>query len=174
MSEIRQTWKARLGVSVAMLTLAFLGLVVTDVKSTGGWDYWKWIIPIYALLALWLSWYIKRQKETLSPITLGHELLHWFGLIATVFLVSMFVKQGIVSRYAAGLFDLSLLALGVFMAGIYIEWTFLATGLVLGVMAFLSSFIVQYLFAFIIPLLIAGAIITALTLWISHRKTNTL
>ncbi len=152
-------WKARLGVGLVMLILAFIGIVITDVYATGGWDYWRWVIPIYAVLALWLSWYVKRQTQTISPITLGHELLHWIGVILAVFLVTLYVDLGTVSRFAAGIFNLTILALGVFLAGIYIERTFLLIGTVLGVFAGLSAFIVQYLYAFLVPILIASAII---------------
>ena len=165
-------WKARLGVGLVMLVLAFLGMVVTEISGTGGWDYWRWIVPIYAALALWLSWYVKRQMQTVSPITLGHELLHWAGVLLAVFLVSFFVHLGTVSKFAAGIFNLTLLALGVFLAGIYIERTFLLIGTVLGAFAALSAFTLQYLYAFTIPILIAGAIIAAIMVWISHKQNN--
>ena len=70
-------WKARLSVGIIMLALAFLGMIVTDVRTVGGWDYWKWMVPVYAILALWLSWYVKRKQQTVSPITIWHEVLHW-------------------------------------------------------------------------------------------------
>ena len=91
--KTKHPWAARLGVATSMLALAFLGVILTDIKSSGGWEYWKWTVPIYALLAIWLSWYIRRTKETVSPITLGHELLHWAGLLAAVYLVSVYVNM---------------------------------------------------------------------------------
>ena len=68
----KHPWGARLSVGVAMLILAFLGIILTDLRTEGGWGYWKWTVPIYALMALWLSWYERRTKEALSPITLMH------------------------------------------------------------------------------------------------------
>lgn len=168
--EPKHPWQARLGVAIAMLLLAFLGMIVTDIRSTGGWDYWRWVIPIYALLALWLSWYIQRQTQEIRPITLWHELLHWVGLMLAVFMVSYYVHLGTVSRFTAGIFDLTLLSLAIFLAGIYIEKTFLLIGVILGLFALLSVFVVQYLYALMIPLVIAGGIIVAVMVWISHRK----
>ncbi|HSX14084.1 MAG TPA: hypothetical protein VLE96_06680 [Chlamydiales bacterium] len=170
--ETRHPWRARLIVGILMLFLAFLGMVITDIFKTGGWDYWKWVVGIYALLALWLSWYIRRNQEILSPITLGHELMHWIGVVATVFIVSYFVSIGIVSRYVAGIFDLTLLSLGVFLAGIYIESTFILVGIVLGLLALFSAFVTEYLYAVIIPILIGGAIVIAIMIWLSHQKTK--
>lgn len=166
----KHPWKARFIVSAIMLLLAFLGMVVTDVRSKGGWDYWKWVVPVYALLALWLSWYVRRQKETISPITLGHEVAHWAGVVASVFLVSFLVHLGTISRFIAGIFDLTLLSLGVFLAGIYIEVTFIFVGIVLGVLAAMSAFVIQYLYAIILPIIIGGIIVVAIVVFLSHKK----
>ncbi len=170
MSEIKHPWKARLSVGIIMLLLAFLGMVVTDVRSKGGWDYWKWAVPVYAILALWLSWYMRKQRQVITPITLGHEVLHWLGVIAAVFAVSFFVHLGIISRFIAGIFDLTLLSLGIFIAGIYIESTFLWIGIVLGLFSCLSAMVVQYLYAILIPLMVGGVAVLGIILWISHRK----
>lgn len=172
MNQPKYPWKARLIVALLMLLLAFLGMVVTDVRSTGGWDYWKKIVPVYAVLALWLSWYVKRKTQTISPIMLWHELLHWFGLIAAVYLISYYVHLGIMSRFIAGLFQLTLLSLGVFLAGIYIEATFLFIGIMLGLFALLAAVVVEYLYAFIIPLLILSAGLIVLIVLIARKKSK--
>lgn len=169
----RHPWEARLIVGAIMVILAFFGMVVTDVHSGGGWSYWKWVVPVYALLALWLSWYMRRQqKDVVSPITLGHELLHWVGVIAAVFLVSFFVKLGLASSFLAGIFHLTILSLGVFLAGIYIESTFLFIGLVLGAVAMMSAVVVQYLYAIIVPFAIGSLIILGLIIWMSHQDVT--
>lgn len=168
----KHPWQARLGVALAMLILAFIGMVVTDLNQTGGWDYWKWVIPIYAILALWLSWYTRKRSDALRPVTIWHELLHWTGLILAVVIVSYLQHLGTISRFAAGLFDLVLLSLAVFLAGIYIEATFFVIGIALGLLALFSGFILQYLWSFVLPILVAAAIVVGLTIWISHRKKN--
>ncbi len=163
-------WIARLGVTAIMLLLAFVGMVVTHVKATGGWDYWKWVGVVYALLALWLSWYMKRQTQTVAPFTILHEVVHWVGVIGSIFVVGTYVEIGIISRYAAGLFDLTLLSLGIFLAGIYIEKTFIAIGLVLALLAIFTAFINQYLYLLMIPLILLSAIAIGISIWHSHKK----
>ncbi len=165
-------WRARLAVGLIMLILAFIGLVVTDVKSTGGWDYWLWVVPAYAVLALWLSWYLRRHSHSLSLVSIWHELLHWLVLGAFVILVSVFVQQGIVGRLIAALFVLTLLAQAVFLAGVYIDTTFLAIGAVLGLFALLVSTTAEYLYAFSIPLLFVGGGILAWFVWRAHKKVS--
>lgn len=162
-------WKARFGVGATMLILAFLGMVVTDVRTTGGWDYWKWMVLVYAVMALWLSWDVRRQMDAINPITIWHEALHWVGLISAIFLVSYLVGLGVISRFIAGIFHLILLSLGVFLAGIYIEWIFLLVGIILGFFAILAAVLVEYLYAFLIPVVLGGIAIMGISLWISHK-----
>lgn len=166
----RHPWKARLSVGITMLVLAFLGMVVTGARTEGGWDYWKWVVPIYALLALWLSWYVHREQQTIRPITLWHEALHWLGLICAIFLVSHLVKLGTISRFIAGIFHLILLSLSVFLAGIYIESIFLLIGVILAIFALLTSILVEYMYSLVVPIILAGILITALSIWISHKN----
>lgn len=165
-------WKARLIVGFIMLALAFFGVVMTDIQTTGGWNYWKWIVPIFAILSLWLSWYVKRQKQIVSPIKIWHELLHWLGLILAIFLVSYLADIGTISRFVAGIFHLILLSLTVFIAGIYIETIFIFVGIVLGIFALLTAVFIQYLYAIAIPVIIGAVIVIVLSVWLSHRSFN--
>lgn len=154
-----------------MLAFAFVGMIITDVHRQGGWDYWKWVVPIYAALALWLSWYVKRQTQTISPITIWHEVLHWIGLMAAIFLVSYLVSLGTFSRFIAGIVHLILLGLALFIAGIYIESTFILIGIILGIFALITAAFIQYMYAIVIPIMIAGAIIAGLSIWAAHKKS---
>jgi hypothetical protein len=165
--------KARFAVGIIMLVLAFFGMVVTDVYKGGSWDYWKWVVPIYAILALGLSIYVKKAKETYSPKTLFHEALHWAGLIGSIFLTSHFSALGLMSRFEVGLVHLVLVALAVFTAGIYIEPIFLFIGLCIGGFAFLAAAFVEYIYAVAVPVLIGCAILFGIWVWLSHRKGPT-
>lgn len=161
---------ARMTVGAVMLIMAFIGMIITDVRSAGGWNYWKWTVGIYALLALWLSWYVKRQTQTVAPFTILHEVLHWAGVIGAVFTVSLYVKMGLMSRFAAALFDLNLMALGIFLAGVYIETSFLIIGLALFAMALSTGFLNMYLYALLIPITIVAALAIWLLVWRAHKK----
>ena len=168
----KHPWMARLVIGISMLIIAFLGLIVTDIRKTGGWLYWRWSIPFIAVLALWLSWYLRRQKSSLSAVALWHEVLHWIGLIASVIIVSIFVQIGIVGRFEAALCTLTLLALAVYLAGIYIETTFLYVGIVLGLFTLGIAFIAEYLYAVAIPLLLIGGGIIVWLIWHTRRKST--
>ena len=164
-------WKARLGVGILMLVLAFIGMVLTDTRAQGGWGYWKWIVPVYALLALWLSWYVKWQQQTVRAITIGHEVLHWVGLILSIFMVSYLVHLGTISRFIAGIFQRILLSLSVFLAGIYIESTFIVVGVVLAIFALLTALLVQYIYV-VVSVVVAAILIAGAWIWISHKRSK--
>jgi hypothetical protein len=167
MTQPAHPWGARLGVALAMLSLAFLGLILTDVELTGGWNYWKWTVPVYGLMALWLSWYLRRKKSSFSLVTLWHEVLHWFSLIVFVYLISIFLHIGIFSRLLAGLCVVTLLAQSVFLAGLYIERSFLAIGILLGLFAAFAAFLQEYLYALSIPIILVAVGAIA---WAIHRS----
>ena len=168
----KHPWWARLGVAIVMLTLAFLGIILTDLRESGGWEYWKWTVPVYAAMALWLSWYERRRKETVSPITLWHEALHWLGLFFAIVLIEVYVHMGLLSRSVASLVALTLLSLTIFTVGIYIESTFLLIGIILGIFAAVVAIAIKFLYAFTIPALIIGIIAIAFMIWNSNRKQN--
>lgn len=166
----KHPWMARLVIGIAMLALAFIGIILTNLRTEGGWEYWKWIVPIYAVMSLWLSWYERRSKDTINPITLWHEALHWFGLFAVIVLLEIYVHMGILSRAAASLFTLTLLSLTVFTLGVYLEKTFILIGIVLGIFAAIVAIAIKYLYAFTIPLLLIGVGAIGYAIWRSTKK----
>lgn len=166
----KHLWKAKILVSVLMLMLAFLGLIISDLHLDGGWIYWKWIVFAYALLALGLSFYTRKSEQKMSAVTIAHELFHWLGVIFAVFAVTFLVNHGVISRFDAGIFDLILLSLGVFLAGVYIEHTFFVVGITLSLMAIVTGLLVQYMYAIIIPLLLVSFFIIVFVVWHKHRN----
>jgi hypothetical protein len=168
----KHSWWARLFVAAAMLILAFIGIVATDLIQTGGWEYWKWCIPIFALMALWLSWHERRSKTTGGPITLWHELLHWLGLFAVILLIEIYVEMGLMSRSVASLTALTVLSQTIFTIGIYLESTFILVGIILGIFAAVVAVAIKFLYAFTIPILILGIGILGIMIFRSRKQIN--
>lgn len=165
-------WKVRLTVAIIMLVLAFIGIIFTNIFSTGAWGYWKTIVPIYALMALWLSWFMRRDQTVVKPITIWHEVLHWVGLFGTILLVELYIESGLLSRTLASLFALTLLSLTVFTIGIYVESTFILIGIILALFATIVAVAIEYLYAFTIPALVIGIGVIVYMIWYSHRKSS--
>jgi len=162
----KHPFKARLVVGITMLILAFLGVIVTDVWKNGSWDYWRVMSPVFAILSLWLSWYTRKIGKSFSSVTIWHEVAQWVGLIGAVYLVSAFVHIGLISPFEASLQVLVMLALTVFVNGIYTEHSFIIIGILLGLLTGVIALINQYLFAIMVPLVVVGI---AAIFWIIHR-----
>jgi len=160
-------WKMRLLIGIIMLGLAFVGLIASDLRQNGAWNYWRIMVPIYALLCLFLSWYLRKRKHAVSPVTVWHELVQWAGLALSVYLVSIFVKIGLLGRFEAGLVVLTLLSLTIFIAGIYVETTFILIGVLLGLFAAGAALLAAYLYTVMLPLTLVVAV---LLVWASRRK----
>ncbi|MBF5059942.1 hypothetical protein [Candidatus Neptunochlamydia vexilliferae] len=167
LKERHHHWQIRLIVAIVMLTLSFVGLIVSDLWRDGAWLYWRVMVGIFALLSLFLSWYLRHKKQILSPATIWHELVQWFGLILAVYLVAIFVNTGLIGRFEAGLVALTLLALNTFITGIYVEGTFLVIGLLLGLFAAGAALLAEYLYTVMLPITIAVGV---LLVWIVRKK----
>lgn len=163
-------WKTRLISSLILIVLAFLGLILTDVEKDGGWFYWRFITPFYAVVSLYLSWYLRTKKHAVHMTTIWKDIFHWVGLILSVYLVSRFVSIGIMGRFEAGLIVLSMLALTTFLAGIYIEITFVVIGLLLGFFAYGIAFLDQYLYAIMVPLIVFVVVFIFILIYHKKRK----
>lgn len=157
--ERAHPWRMRFIVGLIMIILSLVGLIVSTLRQDGAWNYWRIMVPVYAIICLFLSWYLRKKEESLSPVKIWHEVLHWFGLLLAVYLVSLFVEQGLIERFGGSLAVLTLLAFGLFAAGVYIEITFMLIGALLGLFSIGAGVIAEYLYTVMIPLAIIAAVI---------------
>ncbi|MCB1115267.1 MAG: hypothetical protein KDK71_02260, partial [Chlamydiia bacterium] len=160
-------WKMRLFVAIVMLGLSFIGLIISDIRVNGAWNYWRVMVPIFAFLCLFLSWYLRRKQKILTATTIWHELVQWFGLALAVYLISVFVNVGLIGRFEAGLIVLTMLALNTFTVGIYIEPTFFVIGILLGLFAAGAALLAAYIYTIMLPLTIGVAV---LLVWLARKR----
>lgn len=160
-------WKMRLFIAIMMLGLSFIGLIVSDLRANGAWNYWRIMVPIFAILSLFLSWYLRWKQKIITPTTIWHELVQWVGLALGVYLVNAFVNVGLLGRFEAGLVVLTMLALNTFIAGIYIERTFFVIGLLLGLFAAAAALLAAYIYTIMLPVTIGVAIFL---IWLARKR----
>lgn len=165
----KNVWRIRFIVGFLMLTIAFVGMVFTNISSQGGWIYWRTMTPIYALLCIGLSLYLRHMKLSDTLVTVWHEIWHWFGLLLAVFVLSKLVDMGFMNHLQAGVQVLLLLALATFLAGVYIDSTFIITGILLGLMIWMVGFLNLYLYAFAL----LGIIVFALVFYVVTKLKKT-
>lgn len=156
-SELQQSpplypWKARFIVGTLIITLSFFGLVLTDLWQKTSWIYWRSTAVASALLCLWLSWHLRNQFHSFSFTSLIREVFLWLAFIGSVFLLSFFVKVGVMGTFAAELSIVTLLAFTLLVAGIYIEPSLLVTGVVLALFALGAAYLHLYLYTILLPI----------------------
>lgn len=163
-------WKVRIFVNLFILLLAFIALILVNFHAKSSWAYMRFMAIADAVISLFLFWYLNRGKHIVNRTTIWHQLLHWVGILASVYMVAIFVHSGIIGSNQAGIIVLTMLALGIFLAGVYTEPTFLLIGITLGIFAIGAAYIESYLSVFMLPvLLVSGAIIFAFYLHSKHK-----
>ncbi len=171
-SHLNRLWKARLFVCFIMLALAFIGLIIMDLHSSGYWVYSRIMALSYAILSIWLFWYCHRGEHKIHTSTFWHQLLHWLGLMLAIYITSLFVDSGVMGSVQAGLVTLILLALAVFLAGVYTSAAFMFIGVTLMVFAGAASYVEAYLSVMMIPLFLVVAGIVYLIMLYEKRKAK--
>ncbi len=164
-------WKARLVVSLIMLILALVSLLIIEIHRAY-WIFVSIMSGVDALLAIWLVWYVQRNEASPFPGNLWHMILHWIGLVATLYLIALFVERGVISQTEAALFALILLALTLYLAGIYTDTTFMLIGITLAIMAGGSILIKSYLLFVMVPVMIIVAFIILVMVTRDHQKQS--
>jgi hypothetical protein len=163
-------WKARLFTALFMIVLSFTGLIVTEIKQDGAWYYWRGLCIVFALLSISLHLFL-RAKESVSYFgTIWQEVFHWLGLLFSVAIISVMVEVGIIGRFVSSIAVLLLLALTTFLAGIYMDITFVFVGVFLGLFALGLAIVSIYLYPIVIPLTVIGVFILWLFLKRKHKS----
>lgn len=165
-------WKARFIVGLIMIILSFVGLVLSDIWQNGAWNYWRVVAPVFAIMCIWLSWYLRKKQHSFSFTKLWHEILHWVALAMAVFLFSLFVGTGLMGRFEAGLAVLTVLALTLFIGGIYIEPSFMLIGIVLGLFAAGAAYMAAYLYSVMLPVTLVAVGILFLFVYFKRKKRH--
>jgi len=170
--DIHKRWKARLIVCLSMLVLAFVGLIIMNLHAKTYWFYSRIMAALYAILSIWLFWYLNRGQHKVTRSTIWHQLLHWIGLLFAIYLISIFVSTGVMGTTQAGLVTLTLLALTIFLAGVYTDISFILIGITLAIFAACAALIEAYLSVFMIPVILISAFIIFLIIHHEKRKAE--
>ena len=130
---------------VGLVSLAALGVGVTNYSPLWGFWYWAAMIPIFGFAAGYSSWArVRARGETVTGL-LRRQTLHWLGLLAAVALVYLLTQTGRMASQDAGLVALLCLALTTFLAGIHADWRISLVGGMLGGVVLALAVVEQFL-----------------------------
>ena len=137
-------WKTQFYVLCGMLVLALVGMGLTQAKTNGAWEYWLFVVVVYAALGLWRS--IGKAKQAGQSVRqlVGRELGHWITLLAFLGVLLLLERREIINRDSASYVALMLLGLSCCLAGVHFDWMLLIVGVVLSVMTISLATLEQY------------------------------
>ena len=137
-------WKVHFAILCGMLLLALIGMGLTQAMETGAWEYWLFVVIVYAGLGLWRS--TRKAKQAAKPVKqlIGRTLAHWLILLAFLGVVMLLERKEIINRDSASYVSLMLLAFGCCLAGVHFDWMLIIVGVVLTVMTVTLATLEQY------------------------------
>jgi hypothetical protein len=157
---------------ILLVVLGLIGISWTSLSRTPATTYWVVLTPIAALICIAEGWSrYGSNAERLRMVVA--QLLHWAAVLAAMVLIRVSDVHGMLNADASGLVLLTLLALGVFTAGLNLRsWRLCLTGAFLAVAAPILAWVEQA--ALLILLLIGGALIAIgiYNWWIRGRRPS--
>lgn len=168
--HLKSRWKARFFVTVVMLLMAFFSVILIDFHSLHYWFYSQVMCVVYAVLSIWLSWYVNRGKKQFDVVTARHQVFHWLGFLLAIYLIDLFVHSGIMNTLSASVVTLTILAFSVYLIGVYSDVTFIFISIMLGVFSYSLTYVQAYLSVIMIPVILIAAIII---FFIIHHQRQT-
>ena len=127
-----------------MLLLALIGMGLTQSFENGAWEYWLFVVIVYAALGLWRSIRTGNEQERALRQLIIRQLGHWSILLAFLGIVVILERNEIITRSNASDFSLMMMALGCCLAGIHFDWMLMIVGAVLTIMLVALAALEQY------------------------------
>ncbi len=118
-----------------LIVLSLVGIALTSVSTKPTTTYWIVLTPIAALICVAAGWRnYPSNAERLRMI--ASQALHWVAFLLAMILITISDVHGMLNFDATALVLLTLLALGVFTAGLSLgSWKLGLTGAFLGLAA---------------------------------------
>ncbi len=143
-TKVNKQWKIQFYVLCGMLFLALVGMGLTQAMQKGAWEYWAFVVIVYAGLGLWRS--TGKAKLEGRPVKklIARELAHWLILLVFMGVVLLLERKEIINRDSASYVALMFLALSCCLAGVHFDWILIIVGVVLTVMTVALATLEQY------------------------------
>ena len=94
-------WKIGFSVLCTMLTLALVGMGLTQASETGAWEFWLFIVLVYGALGLWRSVRSARQTGQSINKSIVRVLSHWGTLLGMLAVLLLLERREVVDRQSA-------------------------------------------------------------------------
>jgi hypothetical protein len=148
--------------TAAMILLTMLGVGLTTTDRANALTYWMALVPVYGLFCIATAWVRRGKGGRPDLAAVLRQVFHWLGIGGALWLDFLIRRSGEETGAAAGLNALLLLALGCYLAGVHLEWTFVLVGLMLTLTGIIVVKAEQYMWLiFVIGVVCIGVLIAA-------------
>jgi hypothetical protein len=154
------SWKTAGAFALIMVLLALVGVALATTSAPLARKYWMTLVPIYGVLCTVTAWRRSQQAGAAGGKLVLRQVLHWLAIGAAVLLDFAIQGAGVETKLTSGFNALLLLALGCFLAGVHLDWSFTLVGALLALTFVCVAKAEQYLWLiFVIGVLLIGALV---------------
>lgn len=148
-----------IGIIGAMIVTSFFGVAAAEFEWAFTRSYWSIITVLFGLGTLALVW-MHRRSELEMGMTSLKLAAHWLGVLVAVQIKFFLVTHNQMTEGEAGLSLSLVLALGTFLAGVYLDWRLIVVGVALAIVAPASALVEENILIIIaVGLCAVGAVV---------------
>ena len=153
----------------ALIVLAVVGVVITDISPTNAHGYWVFTLVAYACTVIFCGRKLANAQEKNFGRFVVEQIIHWGGSLVAILCVYTLVHTGTITYAEAGAIMLLILALATFLAGSHAGWRFYVLGALLALTTVLMAYIEEFMW---IIVLVAIVIIASTYFFTRHKTTE--
>ncbi len=150
-----------------VLSLALIGMAITDFSPYESHRYWTLLIFIFAIASIIFGWFRPEYQGKVFKELIIRQLIHWGATLVTVSGVYLLLHTGRLNYESAGLVIQLIIGLSLFLDGRNLGWRFSLLGVLVGITAIIAAYFEEYIWAILIFSL-SLSIITYY--WEKHRR----
>jgi hypothetical protein len=152
----------------AIIVLTLIGVSWESISAAPKTTYWEYVTPIIGVICIAAGWRHTPSGGRIAMVAI--QVLQWAAVLIAMYLINETNAERSIESNATGLMLLTLLALGVFVAGLNLRaWKLCVTGAFLGVAVPIAAWVEE---SALLLLLIGVALIGLLVLywWIREGR----
>ena len=153
-------------IQLALLVLVVIGVGISYFLPDKSYRYWVAMVPIFGIACTSSEWSRLRRQNLGIWKTVRNQLIHWFGVLVSVYLVHMLLNIQLLTKQNAGLVVLLMLALGTFLAGLQLGWRLYVLGAFLWIILVMAAYLQGSLWVMIL----VGVVMISLFLYLRSRS----
>jgi hypothetical protein len=153
-------------IQLALLVLVVIGVGISYFLPDKSYRYWVAMVPVFGIACTSSEWSRLRRQNLGIWKTLQNQLIHWFGVLVSVYLVHMLLNIQLLTKQNAGLVVLLVLALGTFLVGIHLGWRLYVLGAFLWIILVMAAYLQGSLWVMIL----VGVVMISLFLYLRSRS----